>query len=402
MAADRSRTIDGLRGIAAMAVIVQHCLEFTPLNKPDATISTPIEYLFANGFNLGRFGVIVFFLISGFLIPSSIENQPRPLVSFVVGRFFRLYPLYWLSMALALVTVFALGWKIPGVGQVIANMTMFQTLLGYENILDPYWTLLIEHFFYIFCIVIFLVGMLNSPPWMRRIMFASGGLLILLAAGLMLAPQMKYAKYLSYIMYTGSFLFAMVVGHNVRLMQTRDAFHFPWDILALFFVVFFFLGAARDVTAVYSILLSPVSLFLSSTAALVVFLFALHFRAFTSRPFEYAGKISYGLYLFHGIALWIAYEWTGKPTDFAYSLLLLGLVFGMTAIIAALAFNFVEEPFIALGKTIRRSLTRPGKAGFEAVRSTGSTVQDALRPFNNKAIPSDADNLPWKQHGDLS
>jgi peptidoglycan/LPS O-acetylase OafA/YrhL len=38
MIADRSRTIDGLRGIAAMAVIVEHCLEFTPLNKPDATI----------------------------------------------------------------------------------------------------------------------------------------------------------------------------------------------------------------------------------------------------------------------------------------------------------------------------------------------------------------------------
>lgn len=392
MSADRSRTIDGLRGIAAMAVIVQHCLEFTPLNTANTTLPSPIAYAFSNGFNLGRFGVIVFFLISGFLIPSSIGNQPRPLVSFVIGRFFRLYPLYWLSMALALVTMFALGWKIPGLLQVIANMTMFQTLFGVENILDPYWTLLIEHFFYIFCVGVFLVGALNSPLRMRQIMFAAAGLLILLAAVLVVAPQMKYAKYLGYLMYTGSFLFAMVVGHNIRLMQTREAFHFPWVVLALFVAVFFAISVAREVTGVYTPLLSPVSFFLSAIAAPLIFLFALHWRALTSWPFEFSGKISYGLYLFHGIALWIAYEWTGKPADFAHSVLLLVLVFGITGIVATLTFNFVEEPFIAFGKTIRRSLTRRDKPGFEAVRSKGSVVQDALRPFNSAAIPSDADN----------
>lgn len=396
MSADRSRTIDGLRGIAAIGVIVQHCLECTPLNAPDATLQAPIAYAFSNGFNFGRFGVIVFFLISGFLIPSSIANQPRPLASFVVGRFFRLYPLYWLSMALALVAMFALGWKLPGVPQVIANMTMFQTLFGVENILDPYWTLLIEHFFYIFCAVIFLVGALNNPLQMRQIMFAAAALLILLAGALMLAPQMKYAKYLSYVMYTGSFLFTMVVGHNVRLMQTREAFHFPWDVLALFFVVFFAIAAAREVMGVYDSLLSPVSVFLSSTGALVLFLFALRSRAFNSMLFEFFGKISYGLYLFHGIAIWISYEMVGRPADLAHSLLLLGLVLGATIVTAALAFNFVEEPFIAFGKSIRRGLAQRGRVGFDplhlAARSRGSVVQDALRPFNEGAVPPDVNN----------
>ncbi len=209
---------------------------------------------------------------------------------------------------------------------------------------------------------------------------------------------MKYPKYLSYVMYTGSFLFAMVVGHNVRLMQTREAFHFPWGILTLFVAVFFCISLAREATATYNPLLPPVSFFLSSIAAPVFFLFALHWRAFTSPLFQFSGRISYGLYLFHVIALLIVVEWTGKTTDLAHTLLLLVLVLLMTGVVATLTFNFVEEPFIALGKTIRRSVARRGQLGFAsvplAVRSQGSVVQDAARPFNNAAIPSDADNRP--------
>ena len=83
----------------------------------------------------------------GFLIPSSIANQARPLISFAIGRFFRLYPLYWFSIILALAVMAVLGMKLPSAGTVAANTTMFQMLLGFENVLYPYWTLLIEHFF---------------------------------------------------------------------------------------------------------------------------------------------------------------------------------------------------------------------------------------------------------------
>jgi peptidoglycan/LPS O-acetylase OafA/YrhL len=337
-------------------VLVQHCLEFTPVNDSLATASSPFEYIFANGFNLGRFGVIIFFLISGFLIPSSIVNQSRPLIGFAIGRFARLYPLYWLSIALALVTLAALGKTVPGHAQVAANMTMFQTLFGYENILDPYWTLLIEQFFYFLCVSIFLAGALNDLPRMRWIMFAGGLLLILLASALMFAPQMRYAKHLSYFMYTGSFLFVMIVGHNIRLTQALDGFRVPTDIIVLFVTVFGFIVAARQEIGGYNILLSPVSVFLSSVAALLVFLSALHWRAFISAPFVFLGKISYGLYLFHGIALWIAIELTGRPSDLWHSLCLFGLVCGFAVAAATLAFFFLEEPFIALGKVVRRGL----------------------------------------------
>ena len=358
MEIDRYRTIDGLRGIAATAVIVQHCLEFSPLNDPNASIASPLAYIFVNDVNLGRFGVILFFFISGFLIPSSIANQPRPLVSFAIGRFFRLYPLYWFSIILALAVMIVLGNKLPGAGTVLANTTMFQMLMGFENVLDPYWTLLIEHFFYILCALLFVAGILHSAARMQYVAIASAAGIILLAMVLIAAPTMKYAKPEADLMYIASFLFAMIVGHNVRMAQGGDVRAVFTRVSILFVVVLALISVARIRVGGYSALLSPASVFISTVGALLVFLLALRQRAFTAGAFVYAGRISYGLYLFHGIALWVAIALVGKPADGLRALLLFVLVFGLAFITSAATFNLIEEPFIAIGKTIRRRVVR--------------------------------------------
>jgi peptidoglycan/LPS O-acetylase OafA/YrhL len=391
MHAERSHTIDGLRGIAAATVIVQHCLEFSPLKNPNASLAEPIAYIFNNDINFGRFGVIVFFFISGFLIPSSIGNQPKPLVSFFVGRFFRLYPLYWVSMILALLAIAAIGNRTPTVAQAIANLTMFQMLLGFENILDPYWTLLIEHFFYILCVFFFLIGALRSTDRMRLIMLVCGGFIILLSIMLAIAPGMKHAKQAAEVMYTASWLFVMIVGHNIRLAQTRDTFQIPAYIPFLFVVVFGFICIARQMVGGYALGLSPISVFVSTVGALFVFLLGLRMRLFGSRAFVYLGQISYGLYLFHGIALWIAIALIGKPADGFGSLLLLLLVTAISLVTSALTFRFVEEPFIALGKVIRRQLASRSNGRREVEPLAANLVtQDALRPLNRQSLPPDA------------
>jgi peptidoglycan/LPS O-acetylase OafA/YrhL len=383
MAADRSLTIDGLRGIAAMAVIVQHCLEFTPINNLNATTASPIEYIFANDFNLGRFGVIIFFLISGFLIPSSIGRQPKPLVSFAIGRFFRLYPLYWVSIIFAVLTLAALGNALPSLAETIANITMFQMLFGYDNILYPYWTLLIEHFFYITCVTIFLFGSLHDALRMRTIMLASGTFIILLALILTVAPSMRYTKHAIDLLYILSFLFVMIVGHNIRIAQ-ETTFEFPIRITVLFAAVYVFVFVARSIVGGYSDLLSPTSMLLSTLSGLLVFLTALRIHSLRSKIFVYIGQISYGLYLFHGIALWIAIALIAKPKDLFHSVLLLFLVFGITFITSAATFRCVEEPFIALGKAVRRNLVGASRTRRDTVVAgpIPAMAQDVLQPFN--------------------
>ena len=344
-----------------MAVILQHCLEFTPLNNPDASFANPLSYLFVNDFNLGRFGVIVFFFISGFLIPSSIGARSRPILNFAIGRFFRLYPLYWTSIAAALIALAILGREIPGPAQVMANLTMIQTLLGSANILDPYWTLLIELFFYVFCVMIFMSGSLHDLNRMNLVMWRTSGLLIGLAIFLALAPETKHTKHLAYVMYAVSYVFAMIVGHCVRLSQARELPNSPKADVLLFIMVFGLIGWARYAVGGYNDLLSPASVFFSSTAALLVFLYALHSQALTSAAVVFTGQISYGLYLFHGIALWIAVGVVGKPEDVPHSLLLIGCVMAIAFAAATLSFYLIEQPFISLGKNIRRSVREKAK-----------------------------------------
>ncbi len=50
------------------------------------------ELVIASPINFGAFGVALFFLISGFVIPLSFQSYGR--LDFLVARFFRIYPTY--------------------------------------------------------------------------------------------------------------------------------------------------------------------------------------------------------------------------------------------------------------------------------------------------------------------
>src|SRR5262245_66328571 len=80
--------LDALRGIAAMAVFISHAAE---------RVSPILRDIVHTRFDLGHFGVTLFFLCSGFIIPFSLERQ-NSLPRFWIIRAFRLYPLYWFTI----------------------------------------------------------------------------------------------------------------------------------------------------------------------------------------------------------------------------------------------------------------------------------------------------------------
>ena len=83
--------------------------------------------------NIGRFGVVAFFLVSGYIIPFSLERGGS-VRRFAVGRFFRLYPLYWVSLVAILVIyqfqhdALDAGLPDPHVLHAVVNFTMIQEL----------------------------------------------------------------------------------------------------------------------------------------------------------------------------------------------------------------------------------------------------------------------------------
>jgi peptidoglycan/LPS O-acetylase OafA/YrhL len=89
--------LDGLRGLAALSVVLYHYTYmynqfFGHRTKPLAT------------FSRGMFGVDLFFIISGFVILMTVSRADNVL-DFVVSRLSRIYPVYWVAIAFTFITL---------------------------------------------------------------------------------------------------------------------------------------------------------------------------------------------------------------------------------------------------------------------------------------------------------
>ncbi|MGW1778923.1 acyltransferase family protein [Streptomyces sp. NPDC002143] len=145
--------LDALRGIAALVVVFDHSsysfmAEFRRELMPE--------------FNTSRYGIMVFFLVSGYIIPASLERRGC-VRTFWIGRIFRIYPL-WAAVVAAVLTANLLGFaQIRDFGGentavvAVAHATLFQELLGTPNLLLVLWTLSYEMAFYLLVVALFSV-----------------------------------------------------------------------------------------------------------------------------------------------------------------------------------------------------------------------------------------------------
>jgi len=147
-AGSRLKFLDGLRAIAALAVVGQHAGEilYPEFFGWSITVWRP-----------GQFGVFLFFIISGFIIPYTISRY-RNALSFALGRFFRIFPL------LAVATIFVL--LVPdqsySLGVIVANLFAVHLFFTNTNIVGSSWTLYYELIFYILVGMTYFSGRLTS------------------------------------------------------------------------------------------------------------------------------------------------------------------------------------------------------------------------------------------------
>lgn len=155
-----------LRGLAASAVVVSHLLGVFWADRGLVAAATaspaqprgapPWAALLAQPwFNPGPFGVAIFFLISGLVIPISLGAHSRP--GFLLSRAFRIYPTYLAALAalavnLGVVWAGSRFWGLPFEAKprlLAANALLIQDVLGWESIDLVSWTLCVELKFYL-------------------------------------------------------------------------------------------------------------------------------------------------------------------------------------------------------------------------------------------------------------
>lgn len=178
MSKGRIEFANTLRGFAALSVLISHYFGvywYAPaavealIKRPMPTeISVPVyvEFLqFHRFFNWGSFGVALFFVISGFVIPISLGKLRA--IPFLRNRVVRIFPTYAVGLIICLIAIgFNLAssgasWPFPLSHVVVHFIPGIRDLLGTTNIDGIIWTLEIEVKFYIVCACL-------APLFMRR------------------------------------------------------------------------------------------------------------------------------------------------------------------------------------------------------------------------------------------
>ena len=148
----RLKELDTLRGVAALSVCLFH-KRFSP----------NIRLFNTNVIKYGVTGVDLFFIISGFVIFMSL-TKIKSAQEFWIARFFRLYPSYWVSISIALLTFYI--FKVPHISyspkSLFGNLLMLQPVFRSQYLVDAYWTLYVELCFYITICLIWYFKKMNK------------------------------------------------------------------------------------------------------------------------------------------------------------------------------------------------------------------------------------------------
>ena len=156
----RLRSIDALRGIAAMGVVIYHCVGFSPNLLPDNVLRYPVKLLQLTS-SFGYIGVFLFFVISGFCIHMQWARAQaagvKPTIEFAAfwkRRIRRLYPPYIIALGLyLLLTASSIGIDVSHffIYDVFMHVLMLHNLDPHTcySINGVFWTLAIEEQLYL-------------------------------------------------------------------------------------------------------------------------------------------------------------------------------------------------------------------------------------------------------------
>jgi peptidoglycan/LPS O-acetylase OafA/YrhL len=142
--------LDALRGLAALAVVFDH---------GTTLLLEPARDFLYHVLNLGQYGVFVFFLVSGYIIPASLERKGS-VRSFWISRAFRLYPMYLVAIGLSALAYYTRLGTVDGaehhpLASVSSWVLMMPNLLTGTNVPNVVWTLSYEMVFYLLLAALF-------------------------------------------------------------------------------------------------------------------------------------------------------------------------------------------------------------------------------------------------------
>ena len=334
--------LDSIRTLAVTMTLLAH---FSPVEIP---------YMW--------YGVQIFFTISGFLITTILmvtsndsPTVPRPVIikNFMIRRVLRLFPIYYL-----LITIFWLGkkyfslylWKdefTPYFFTYTPNFLIYKIGSGNALCFAHLWSLGVEEQFYLFWPWL----LLFPPPKYRMLVII---FMILIALFFIFFnytnPFIGALPFTNFhTLGVGAILACLYVQHDKAIEWLKSYRHLLFGItfLHLILVLIFFKNSAGWH------LYREISLCSCTFSIVLVSIFG--WKGFVgyitrNKQIQYLGTISYGIYLYHMPLIAVVKIVIAKfPSSIQPNpWLLMILCFGLTIMLAAFSYKYIEMPFLRL------------------------------------------------------
>jgi len=354
--------LDALRFFAFSAVFADHIFPHSPDAYTVHGVPHSLAIVVGSSVKAGSFGVPLFFLLSAYLITTLLLREKTAtgdvhLRSFYVRRILRIWPLYFLALAVAVL------WPMK------ADRLQTKYILGYvflagnwaithygwtKSFAAPLWSVSIEEQFYLLWPVV--------AKYLRRraLMWSAVGLLIL--ANLYRLHIASTGPRAGYSIWPDTFvqldsialgiLCALILPDQWKLRRFARVGLFTLGILC-----WVLCGYLKPLfyTPLYTLLAFPAL----ALGALVIFL-SVYGVSMRGRLMPYLGKISYGLYVFHAFSIYLVNlalkNNEGTPLRV---LIFVSASFTMTLGLAMASYHWYEAPFLRLKRRFTFVQSRP-------------------------------------------
>jgi peptidoglycan/LPS O-acetylase OafA/YrhL len=342
--------LDGLRGLAALFVVVNHVfLRAFPGYPVDRAP------FWAGWFIYGRFAVVVFIVLSGFSLALSPARHGWRLdgaTQFARRRARRILPPYWAALAFSLAVAWLVvpqpGQGVPGAKSVVVNGLLVQNLVGAPSPNRSFWSMAVEAQLYI----VFPLLLLMVRRWGAIVMVATVTLVVA-TVGILSPHISRLHVFVVQSPPDLAALFAVGILSAGIVGASRARRSWPWAWLALaaaapVLATIWWQGSVWTLDHLFwvDLALGP------AVACLLAGLATGHpaplLRLLDARPMRNLGSSSYSLYLTHGPIVVVVYDKVvagrvrqGVPA-FVVSL---ALVLPLTIVFARVFASVFETPF---------------------------------------------------------
>lgn len=363
--------LNGLRFIAAFLVIIHHLEQFLSIFGKNNSWNNPTIQI------IGKLGVTLFFVLSGFLITYLLLVEDRSvgtinIKDFYIRRILRIWPLYY-------TVVLAAFFILPNI-----------SVIAIPNLMND----INEHFGFYFLLFLFFLPNLALQGYGAVLPYASQSWSVGVEEQFYLIWPllMKFVKNKMKLLLGVIFVYFFIQQVGFRFVKHFIGWNREMDILYYFFYsfqiysmavggIFAYLAFKKQQNdTINKYILNNYTFIIVFVATVILIgraypftllgyslLFGILIYNFACnknlknilewKPLSYLGKISYGLYMYHPLAIVISIVIFDKVNLLQYHILLLIASTLLSVFIAGISYRFMERYFIIRKKKFSKIIS---------------------------------------------